>query len=828
MQEKSTGNDMASVALVKRRSGRLSLFVTLMITTAAVGPLVGANPAFAQTAASKTVFNIAPQPLAQALTQFSNVTGVQLFFDADIARGINSPGATGSLTRDEVLGRILAGSGLTYKFTNASTVAILQAADIAPIAVEPGVIMLDTINVQSTSTGSVFTPPPEYAGGQVATGAQLGLLGNSDVMHTPFNQTSFTATKVADQQAQTIRDVLIDDPSVRSVIPDNGPGEDRVNIRGFQVPATNMSYGGLYGVLPAWSATAEIAERVEVLKGPSAMLNGMPPQTGIGGTINLVPKHATDDPITEFTADYSSAAHLGGHLDVGRRFGENNEFGVRFNGVYRDGDTAIDDNSETRALTVLGLDYRGDNVRLSADIGYQAQHVDGVVPYLGVAGGVPVPDAPSATTNFGQPWSYRDVKDAFGVVRGEIDLTDNITAYAALGARDNQFKALLGSTAIVTNTSGDALLPVAGLSQYDKDVSGEAGVRASFDTGPFSHQLGLSVSALSDETGLGRSPISYYTTNIYSPIEYARPGLTPPDPAKTGTLDLASLALADTISMFDGRVQVTAGARWQSVRASNYDPLSGAVVDSYDDSAFTPSIGVVVQPLDNVSVYGNIIQGLQQGLIVDGTYANAGEIFAPYKSTQYEAGVKVDWGQFTTTLSAFQITQPSTVVDVASNTLELNGEQRNRGIELNTFGEVADGVRVLGGIMLLDPILTKTQDGLADGWTAAFSPTVHLNLGAEWDTPFIEGLTLTGRLVYTSAQYIDTSAPRREIPEWARVDLGARYTVPGSTSPTSKPITIRFDVENVLGTDYIASGFAGTAMNVGAPRTFRLSTSFQF
>ena len=66
--------------------------------------------------------------------------------------------------------------------------------------------------------------PPPYAGGQVATGGQLGLLGNRDVMDTPFNQTSYTAKKAQDQQARTVRDVLINDPSVRISRPTGSNG----------------------------------------------------------------------------------------------------------------------------------------------------------------------------------------------------------------------------------------------------------------------------------------------------------------------------------------------------------------------------------------------------------------------------------------------------------------------------------------------------------------------------------------------------------------------------------------------------------------------------
>jgi len=183
--------------------------------------------------------------------------------------------------------------------------------------------------------------PPAYAGGQVATGGQLGLLGNRGVMETPFNQTSYTAQKAQDQQAQTIRDVLVDDPSVRIVRPTGNNGAQNMMIRGFTVESMDIAYGGLYGLLPTYAIGVELAERIEVLKGPSAMLNGMPPSGAIGGTINVVPKRAHDEPMNRVTAAYGSAAQFGGAVDVGRRFGPDKELGVRLNGAYRAGQTPV-------------------------------------------------------------------------------------------------------------------------------------------------------------------------------------------------------------------------------------------------------------------------------------------------------------------------------------------------------------------------------------------------------------------------------------------------------------------------------------------------------
>ena len=70
----------------------------------------------------------------------------------------------------------------------------------------------------------------------------------------------------------------------------------------------------------------------------------------------MVPKRAGDDPLTRFTTTYMSDSQFGGHLDIGRRFGENKEFGVRFS-VYRDGEGPIK-SKKTTHLFSLGLDWR--------------------------------------------------------------------------------------------------------------------------------------------------------------------------------------------------------------------------------------------------------------------------------------------------------------------------------------------------------------------------------------------------------------------------------------------------------------------------------------
>ncbi len=238
---------------------------------------------------------------------------------------------------------------------------------------------------------------------------------------------------------------------------------------------------------------------------------------------------------------------------------------------------------------------------------------------------------------------------------------------------------------------------------------------------------------------------------------------------------------------------------------------------------------MVVKPWEKVSLYANYIENLQEGSTVSTFYQNAGEVFAPYVSKQYEAGAKVDWGTMMTTLAAFQIAQPSkiSIADPAGGlpTQALDGKQRNRGIELNAYGEPMSGVRLMGGLTLLDARRTKTTGGLNDGDRAFGVPKIRTVLGGEWDTSFLQGLTLTGRVTHTGDQATDGLIKGLKIPSWTVIDLGARYVL--NSGWNNKPITVRFNVDNVFGKNYWATAYYDLLF-LGAPRTYRLSATFDF
>jgi iron complex outermembrane receptor protein len=201
---------------------------------------------------------------------------------------------------------------------------------------------------------------------------------------------------------------------------------------------------------------------------------------------------------------------------------------------------------------------------------------------------------------------------------------------------------------------------------------------------------------------------------------------------------------------------------------------------------------------------------------------------APYVSKQVETGVKVNWGRVITTAAFFEIIQPSLLIYPSAGSLgtySQDGEQRNRGVELNATGEVIDSFRVLGGITLMEGKLMRNANAALIGNKAPGVPDVQLNLGAEWDTPFLKGFTLSGRAIYTSEQYYD-NANLQQIPDWVRFDVGARYAF---VSPwTGKDITIRANVINVANKGYWAAATPTFGLVLGAPRTYMLSTTFDF
>nr|WP_240536061.1 TonB-dependent siderophore receptor [Bradyrhizobium cosmicum] len=666
--------------------------------------------------------------------------------------------------------------------------------------------------------------PPSYAGGQMARGGRVGLLGNKDFMDTPFNMTSYTAKKIEDQQATTVADVVSNDPSVRFTAQTGGLF-DSFFIRGFPIGEGNVgeiAFNGVYGVAPNYRVFTDYIERIEIIKGPTALLYGMAPNSSVGGTINIVPKRASDVDLTRVTTDYTTSSQLGTHVDVSRRFGEKREFGIRVNGSYHNGDTPLDNQSREAHVGAAAFDYRGERFRASLDFIDQEEKFDAPTrPFL-VATGVAVPTAPAGTRNVTQAWEWSKVHDNSLLARAEYDVTDAVTVFADAGGGRTQVDRLFGTPTILNSAGDTTSTPGHFKFDIDRNVA-DAGVRARFETAAISHAVSFQGSYYADQISRGSVSGTPVLSNIYAPI--ARPEQIVPAPAtvpKLSDTELTGLALADTLSVFEERLQLTVGVRQQGVKSNNFNTTTGAVTASYDQTAFTPMVGLVVKPWSNISLYANYIEGLSKGDVAPTTANNSGEVLAPYLSKQKEAGAKIDFGMLAATISIFEITKPSGQLG-SDKVYRADAEQRNRGVELALFGEVQPGIRVIGGVTLIDPELTKSSTPSNLGKTPIGVPQVQANLSVEWDTPFATGLTLVANTVYTGYQYLD-AANTQVVPAWTRLDLGARY----NTRINNRPVTIRALVQNVFDNNYWSGVASFSGLSQGAPRTLLLSMTTDF
>ncbi len=685
------------------------------------------------------------------------------------------------------------------------------------------VVQLETIEVQTRNPNAVLgNLPPTYAGGEVARGGNLGVLGNRDYMDTPFVQNDYTEKLIRDQQDRTVTEVLSNDSSVRS---DYSPYsfQDNVLIRGFPLNSRDFAFGGLYGITDPRRPETEGVERIEVLHGPAAFLFGFPPEGGIGGVVNLIPKRAGDEPLTRVTADYLSSANGGGAVDIGRRFGDGNAIGLRFNGFYHDGETPIGDLRLRDGGTTLGVDFEGDRVRLSLDLGYHHLDYQSETEPFNVQSGFQIPKPPKLDKNVQQPWEFTTVDHEFGVARMEFDIATNWTAFAAVGGSYLN-ETFLSTLPTIADAAGDLSFSQLTFKDRESQETAQLGVRGTVDTGPFRHSLTLSGTGYLTDNPYNYAIGNAFASNLYAPVLVPRPNevglfprITAPQPAQ-----FDSIAAADTITILKDRFDVILGVREQEVEEKGYDPTSALLTSSYDKSATTPLVAAVFKPMHWLSLYTSYAQGLSLGPTAPATAANANAIFAPIVSEQIEGGAKVDLGKLGGSLAFYQIGQPSGVIDGNTNIFSVNGEQRNRGIDLAVFGTPTEGVRLLSGLTLLDGVLTKTQDGTFDGKQAPGVPHVQVNLGADYDLPWVRGLTADARVIFTAKQFYD-EANLQSIPAWTRLDLGARYVF----TVEKTRYTARVSVENVTGNDYWASTGEGS-LSLGMPRTVKFSLAGEF
>ncbi|HGN9482992.1 TPA: TonB-dependent receptor [Proteus mirabilis] len=276
------------------------------------------------------------------------------------------------------------------------------------------------------------------------------------------------------------------------------------------------------------------------------------------------------------------------------------------------------------------------------------------------------------------------------------------------------------------------------------------------------------------------------------------------------------------MTILNGSVDIIPGIRLQRVQADNF-MANGQRSATYDESAVTPMLGLVYHPLESVSLYANYIEGLSKGDIAPSFAKNAGQVMRPYRSRQYEVGVKYDNAGIQSSLALFQITKPSGAIDSTDNIFNANSEQRNRGVEVNLSAQVLDNLQISGNLSLIDAELIKSPTSDIRGNKPVGVSPLQANVGVEYDLPILHGLSLNSYVNYSAKQYVN-QANTQSINSWTTVDMGASY----KTRVYGAPTTFRFDVQNLFNHHYWSGVASYTTIAQGAPRTFLASVSVDF
>lgn len=756
----------------------------------------------------RLAYDIPAGALDRVLNNFARRAGVLLSFDPVVTHERQSAGLSGRYSVSEGFAVLLAGSGL-QAVKNADGGYALATATTSG---SNSNAVLPTVTITESAD-----PTAPYAGGLVARGGSLGVLGTASVMDTPFSTVNYTSQGIEDVQARAIGDVIANDASVRNTNGNGGFG-DSYQIRGFTMSTNDVAFNGLYGLVPLTRMPIAMVERIEVLKGPGTLMYGMGPAGGVGGAVNLVAKRAHEEPNSSVTATYLSNSQLGLKADIGRRFGENQEWGVRVNALYADGNTGLSGSNQQQSMGSVGLDYNGGRVRWSLDAYTQHEDTRNFRPQFSVSSLV-MPEAPSGKTNL-YPGTTLQSDDKAVATRLEYDINDQLTAYGAVGYHVAQSSQSWPSATIL-NARGDTNVLTNGY--YDQKVtstSADVGMRARFNTGGIKHTLMVGVNMLDQQTDyFYQTQSTGVSSNLYNPVALPAVTINRGQATPQSQIRLTSLALTDTLSFADDRLRLIGGLRRQQV----YTHTFAVVPQNSNKTAISPVVGVVVKPIENLSLYANYTAALSTGGFTSATDGNPNQVFPPYKSKQYETGMKIDWGRVTTTAAVFQIEQASrtsTLVNGVTYTSQ-DGRNRVRGLELAAYGELLRGLRFNASGTFFDAKQYHTASGATDGKDVGAIPSNNFNLGLDWDTPWLQGLALNTRVTRTGSMWYSNANTLR-VPGWTRTDVGARYI----TKTAGQVVTYRANIENLFDKNYwvMQNGYVGTSSG----RTLVLSAQVDF
>ena len=704
--------------------------------------------------------------------------------------------------------------------------------------------------------------------GDLRDRVNLGVLGKANAFTAPITVVNYDEKALNNTEARTLVDAVAKKDASTWQFGGESNTLTGLYFRGYQLDARQFSVNGLAGMYGTQGTASVQVGSAQLIKGASTAVNGMDPEGAVSGSVNIETKKAADEGNRKIGLGWFSNNRAQGTFDLGQRFGENKEFGVRANGKLRHGDTPRHGYSEDNKEFALNADYRGEKVRVAFDSIYAKRKTNGgrarMQDIQNLQGRLF--DAPDGKTNLLPSWNWQNTVGQTNMLTFEWDAFDNAQITGGIGYNKARYYGTLISPTVClnatstctdaqnTNASGkvtarnyDYNTGTARLTdQYFRTLSMNLSARGEFETGPVTHNWSTAFDRVirqrATTRGLSAGSSSAKISasgDIAAQLDSFQPDYAT-DWESSANLDanikVNSLALSNTLGFADNKYRLTLGGRFQAVEYT--DKKAG---QSGDAKRFSPMFMAAWVPQPDLVVYGNYMEDLEPADIKTDDDGNT-TMSKPRVSRQFEVGVRKNWGNFVTTLNAFQIKRPgywrgstTSKTDFAAYKAlggaagDEQGMERSRGIEFNTYANLLNNtLRPTLGLMYLQSTVKNypnAADNLVNGVQVA-NPRVIAKAGVEWDTPFAKGLTLSSNVSYFGKSYQDTQK-QYAFPSYTLVDVGARY----KTKLGKNTLTVSSSVENLFNKNYwqVQRGqYDRSFAVVGMPRTYWLKAELDF
>ena len=684
-----------------------------------------------------------------------------------------------------------------------------SAPQVLAQTVSPGPSELETVTITAESAGSFKS-----------NSVQVGTFRDMSPIDVPQTSNVITREVLDAQAANGIFGALRNTAGVtRSQL--NGSTYDNISIRGILVENRyNYRLNGSLPVINLVDIPLESKARVEVLKGASSLYYGFVPPSGI---VNLVTKRAGKDPVTTVSVSANQYGSAGMHVDLGRRYGEQQQVGVRINAGGGREDIGVDNYSGHRGFVTAAFDLRATRgLSFKLDLEHYRKRVTEQalidIP-AAVAGVITLPAVPDAKRNLGGEWQKYDANATNLLFRTDYALSDDWGVLFEAGkarterdrdfARFRNFNLATGEGTLNTSFSRG---------QWWENENYRAELFGRLQGGPVVHELSFGYTANERPQDAGRaltaSGASFnQSQNLYNP----RPV---PQRSPSTAFGANPLAIRDRGWYVSDRLLI--GANWQAMlgaRSSRYENVSPSA--RYEADKVTPSASLIFKPVSRVSVYGSYLEALEESGTAPVGTVNEGTVLAPVLSKQKEIGVKAEVAQGVLLQAAyFDIKRPSATT--TNNVFVMNGLAHYKGLEFAASGEATRQLALVASAVFMDAEQLNAANAATFGKVPENTPERTASLFAEYRLQDVPGLALSGGVYYVGPRAVN-DANQAFIDSYVTLSAGARYT----TRAGGARVTYQAVVDNAAGKNYWATAGNGL-LGVGVPRTLKLTAKMEF